>query len=144
MNAQRRKEIQQAQALLEGARDTWQGFLDSLPPEPEGAATGDAPVTPEGTPPVEVFIEKWQAFCASVDDARGDLETLRDEEQDYYDNMPEGFKQGSRGDAAQSAIDALETAISQLENISSTDIEDAPQALSDLEDALANIEEAAY
>ena len=29
---------------------------------------------------------------------KDEVETLRDEEQDYYDNMPESFQNGEKGD----------------------------------------------
>ena len=48
------------------------------------------------------------------------LETCRDEEQDYYDNMPESFQDGEKGEAAQTAIDALDEAVSALEDMKST------------------------
>lgn len=38
------------------------------------------------------------------------IETIKDEEQDYYDNMPESFQSGEKGDMAQAAIDHLDTA----------------------------------
>lgn len=31
---------------------------------------------------------------------KDEVETLRDEEQDYYDNMPESFQGGEKGDKA--------------------------------------------
>lgn len=43
------------------------------------------------------------------------LEALRDEEQEAFDNMPESFQDGDRGQAAQEAIDHLESAISAVE-----------------------------
>lgn len=39
-----------------------------------------------------------------------ELETLRDEEQDYYDNMPENFQAGEKGSAAEDAVNAIESA----------------------------------
>lgn len=45
------------------------------------------------------------------------LETCRDEEQDYYDNMPESFQDGEKDEAAQTAIDALDEAVSSLEEM---------------------------
>ena len=45
------------------------------------------------------------------------LETCRDEEQDYYDNMPESFQDGEKGEAAQTPIDALDEAVSSLEEM---------------------------
>lgn len=42
------------------------------------------------------------------------LETCRDEEQEYYDNMPESFQNGDKGQSATAAVDVLETAIDQI------------------------------
>lgn len=39
------------------------------------------------------------------------LEALRDEEQDYYDNMPESLQDGERGQKAYDAIDAIDNAV---------------------------------
>jgi hypothetical protein len=36
------------------------------------------------------------------------LSSAASEEQDYYDNMPEGFQNGDKGEAAQAAASALE------------------------------------
>jgi len=55
--------------------------------------------------------------AAMIEEAKSILETCRDEEQDYYDNMPESFQNGEKGSVAQEAIDALEEAVSQLEEI---------------------------
>ena len=59
-----------------------------------------------------------------LDEARGLIEAARDEEQDFYDNMPESFQSGEKGDKATEAISYLEdamgnaeSAISDLENI---------------------------
>lgn len=49
--------------------------------------------------------------------AKGDLESIRDDEQDYLDNMPEAFQEGEKGEAAQAAIDALEEAIGAIEEL---------------------------
>lgn len=44
------------------------------------------------------------------------LEGVRDQEQEAYDNMPESFQEGDKGDAAQTAINALESALDDLQN----------------------------
>jgi len=44
------------------------------------------------------------------------LEGLKDEEQEYYDNMPDNFQSGEKGDKAQTAIDTLEAAICQIQS----------------------------
>lgn len=52
-----------------------------------------------------------------IEEARQALEEVRDEEQDAYDNMPESFQVGEKGDRAMAAIDNLENAISDLESL---------------------------
>lgn len=44
-----------------------------------------------------------------------ELESIRDEEQDYYDNMPESFQNGEKGERTQNFVDNLETLLSFLE-----------------------------
>ena len=53
--------------------------------------------------------------------ARALLEQARDEERDYYDNMPESLKESERGQAAEDAVDKLSTAIDDLENLDLSD-----------------------
>jgi vacuolar-type H+-ATPase subunit E/Vma4 len=50
-----------------------------------------------------------------IDNARGSLESMQEEEQDKYDNMPESLQGGDKGDQLQTVIDALETAVSALQ-----------------------------
>ena len=42
------------------------------------------------------------------------VDMLRDEEQDYYDNIPENLQGSERADASESAIDALESAVDSI------------------------------
>lgn len=42
-------------------------------------------------------------------------ESLRDEEQEYFDNMPESFQASEKGDNAQTAIDHLQEAVDSLQ-----------------------------
>jgi fructose-1,6-bisphosphatase len=60
------------------------------------------------------MIEKAQAL---ITEARVLLEDAAQEEQDYYDNMPESIQAGEKGDRAQEAISALEEAVGQLEDV---------------------------
>ena len=43
------------------------------------------------------------------------VESVRDEEQDYYDNMPEGFQNGDKGFAAEEAISMLDEVLYGVE-----------------------------
>jgi hypothetical protein len=46
-----------------------------------------------------------------IPDAMSELESLRDELQDWYDNLPESFQNGDKGDQLQEAISGLDSAI---------------------------------
>jgi len=50
-----------------------------------------------------------------IGDARATIETATEEERDYYDNMPESIRDGSKGDEVLDTITAMETAITELE-----------------------------
>jgi len=43
-----------------------------------------------------------------------ELQNVADEEQEAFDNLPENFQEGERGDKMTECIDALEEAISDL------------------------------
>jgi uncharacterized coiled-coil DUF342 family protein len=60
--------------------------------------------------------ESISKISNALDDLKCQLETLLEEEQEYYDNMPESFQNADKGEAAQSAISALEYAVSNLED----------------------------
>lgn len=67
-----------------------------------------------------------EALKSQLDEIGGDIEALKDEEQDYYDNMPESFQGGDKGDTAQTAIDALESAASSIDE-AITSLEESAQ-----------------
>lgn len=48
------------------------------------------------------------------------IEAVRDEEQEAFDNLPEGLQQGERGEAMESAIDTLENVATDLESAESS------------------------
>jgi hypothetical protein len=102
MNKQRRKEIDYVIAQL----STLQSEADSLQiTEGETSNLGHQ--------------QAFDAFVAGAPnrlaEAVGIIEGLRDEEQDYYDNMPEALQGGEKGDNAQAACDAMDSASSSLE-----------------------------
>jgi len=51
----------------------------------------------------------------AISDLRSQLDTVRDHEQDAYDNMPESFQEGVRGQVSQAALDNIDNALSSLE-----------------------------
>lgn len=56
---------------------------------------------------------------ARVEGIKGELEALRDEEQEYIDNMPEGLADSERGTAAETAVGEMDTAVDALGDIDS-------------------------
>lgn len=60
-------------------------------------------------------IEVLQAF--SLADQISELESVRDEEQDYFDNMPESLQGGEKGGNAEHAISQMEEALDLMQAI---------------------------
>lgn len=56
-----------------------------------------------------------QDLVNRLESIKEDLDTIRDEEQEYYDNMPESIQGGMRGEKAEEAIENLEEAYSGIE-----------------------------
>jgi hypothetical protein len=52
-----------------------------------------------------------------------EVESIRDDEQEYRDNMPESFADGEKGEKADAAIAALEQVIEDLESLIENDFD---------------------
>ena len=50
----------------------------------------------------------------TIDEAISQIEDVRDDEQDAFDNMPEGLQCSKSGDSMQAAIDDMDEIISDL------------------------------
>lgn len=57
-------------------------------------------------------IEK---ILSQIEDLKTELESLKDEEREYYDNMPESLQGGERGQDAQRYVDELDNALNSLD-----------------------------
>ncbi|MER9706050.1 hypothetical protein NKJ10_17645 [Mesorhizobium sp. M0204] len=55
------------------------------------------------------------ALADRIGEIKAELETLRDEENDYFDNMPESFQCGDKGQVAEAAVASMDDALSELE-----------------------------
>lgn len=51
-----------------------------------------------------------------IQDIANQLESIKDEEQEYYENMPESLQGGDKGDRAQEAVSSMEDALAMLED----------------------------
>lgn len=52
-----------------------------------------------------------------IENCKENLQKILDEEQDYFDNMPENLQGSMRGSDSENAIDIMENCIEDLENI---------------------------
>lgn len=52
-----------------------------------------------------------------ISEAKSILESVRDDEQSAFDNLPEGLQQSERGQAMEQNVSYLDDAISSLESI---------------------------
>ena len=57
-----------------------------------------------------------EAIYDKLVELRDELESIKDEEQEYADNMPENLQGGERHEAAENAVYGMEDALSDLES----------------------------
>lgn len=62
--------------------------------------------------------DRMSTVLGAVEEASSLVEELKDELQDWYDNLPESFQNGEKGDELQDTISSLEEAYDTLEEIS--------------------------
>lgn len=58
---------------------------------------------------IKMELEKIETILSN-------LEYIKDDEEDAFDNMPESLQCSERGETSQDAIDSLDNAISSLED----------------------------
>lgn len=80
------------------------------------------------------YNQEWLNRCIGV------LEDIKNEEEEAFDNMPEGLQYSSRGIDAEAAIDNLEEALGYLEE--AIDIKDNEDRQTNIEMAIDCLEDA--
>lgn len=61
--------------------------------------------------------DRLESLGIDVEAIKEDLEVLRDEEQEYIDNMPENLQGGEKYENAENAVSSLELALDEFGNI---------------------------
>lgn len=61
--------------------------------------------------------QKIKEVRQQIETCKNDLQIILDEEQDYFDNMPENLQGSMRGSDSEDAIDTLENCIEELEEV---------------------------
>lgn len=82
---------------------------------------------------ISVLVEKLTTLKEQFDlDLKAQVETIRDNEQEKLDNMPEGLQSGEPGNKLEEVINHLDSAVDALENVAS-EIDDCISSLNEIE-----------
>ena len=81
---------------------------------------------------ISELINQVEIAAFEMREAHAKLESLKDEEQTAFDNLPEGLQQAERGQQMEAIASALDDALNTLD----TAIDDVEGAARDLESAL--------
>lgn len=57
-----------------------------------------------------------EAIISKLEDLRDEIETLKDEEQEKYDNLPESLQDSERGETFTDNVDNMETAYDDIDD----------------------------
>ena len=78
---------------------------------------------------IDKTVENVNSLQNVLEELQQQIEEIRDEEQDYLDNIPENLQNSERYETAENALDNLEEAVNWFDNI------DIDELLSLLEEA---------
>ena len=71
---------------------------------------------------IEAIKVRLIAITELVSALRDDIDCVRDEEEDYFENMPEGIQNSERGELAQEAIGNLQECIDRMEEFDENEL----------------------
>jgi F0F1-type ATP synthase membrane subunit b/b' len=73
---------------------------------------------------IETAVEELRSALETMQELHATLESLRDEEQEAFDNLPEGLQQADRGQSMEAiasalddAVDTLSSALGDIDNV---------------------------
>lgn len=72
---------------------------------------------------IEDIKGRIAALLSEAENIKTDVEAIRDDEQEYRDNMPDSFGEGEKGEKADAAIAALEQVVEDLESLIENDFD---------------------
>lgn len=61
--------------------------------------------------------KELEKVIALIEDAKSQLEILKDEEQEAFDNMPESLQYSEKGEKMEEAINYLDDSSNELESV---------------------------
>ena len=63
---------------------------------------------------IKKSIAKLETVISLIEEIAGDLELIQEEEQEAFDNMPEGLQESERGEKMQECVDSFDEILSVL------------------------------
>lgn len=73
---------------------------------------------------IEAAVEELRTALETMQELHATLESLKDEEQEAFDNLPEGLQQADRGQSMEAiasalddAVDTLSSALGDIDNV---------------------------
>lgn len=67
--------------------------------------------------------KRYEAAIETISGARADIEELKEELENWLDNMPENLQQSAKADELQDAIGELEDVLQSIDEAESADIQ---------------------
>lgn len=77
---------------------------------------------------LESIKERLMILAGDASSLGDELAELRDEEQDYFGNMPENLQGGEKGEKVQAAINAMKNVTGKLEDFAGIDADELDTA----------------
>ena len=66
---------------------------------------------------IKAILIKLDQLASDADEIRGEINDVQDDEQSYYDAMPESLQDSEKGGKSEAAIEQLGEALSVVEDI---------------------------
>ena len=63
------------------------------------------------------LVKRARELADLMSTLKDDIEAVKDDESEYYDNMPDSLQMSDRGLKAEEAVGQLDSAVYELENI---------------------------
>ena len=82
---------------------------------------------------IEDVRTRLQEIRGEAESLAEQIDEIEEEERGYFDNMPESFQEGEKGEKAQAAIDNLQSARSSIDDVT-TALDEADNSLGDAEE----------
>lgn len=67
-------------------------------------------------------MKQLEPLIAAIADISADIDNIKEEEQEYYDNIPDSLKSSERALASENALEYLDNAIQAIEEFTEADI----------------------